>query len=54
MKYKIAVYGSAAGDYEAFVPLAEEVGRALGERADSVILITGACPGLPYAAAKAA
>jgi predicted Rossmann-fold nucleotide-binding protein len=53
-KYKIGVYGSAAGDYTAFVPIAEQIGRALGEQADSVIVITGACPGLPYAAAKAA
>ncbi|HEY5442018.1 MAG TPA: hypothetical protein VIJ68_00595 [Candidatus Saccharimonadales bacterium] len=54
MKYKIGVYGSAAGDYAAFVPIAEEIGRALGQHADSVIVITGACPGLPYAVAKAA
>jgi len=54
MKYKIGVYGSAAGDYETYTPLAKEVGRLLGEHADSVILITGACPGLPYAAAKSA
>jgi hypothetical protein len=54
MKYKIGVYGSAAGDYTTFIPLAEKIGRALGEHADSVIVITGACPGLPYAAAKTA
>lgn len=54
MKYKIGVYGSAAGDYAAFVPAAEQIGHLLGERADSVIVITGACPGLPYAAAKVA
>jgi predicted Rossmann-fold nucleotide-binding protein len=54
MKYKIGVYGSAAGDYAAFVPIAEKIGSALGKHADSVIIITGACSGLPYAAAKAA
>lgn len=54
MKYKIAVYGSSAGDMEAVLPRATEVGEILGDYADSVIVITGACPGLPYAAAKAA
>jgi predicted Rossmann-fold nucleotide-binding protein len=54
MKYKIGVYGSAAGDYTTFIPLAEKIGLALGEHAGSVIVITGACPGLPYAAAKIA
>jgi len=54
MKYKIGVYGSAAGDYQAFVPLAQQVGQLLGEHADSVIVLTGACSGLPYVAAKAA
>ncbi len=54
MKYKVGVYGSAAGDYEAFLPIAAKVGQALAEHADSVIVITGACPGLPYAAAKTA
>lgn len=53
-KYKIGVYGSAAGDYKAFIPIAEQVGQALGRQAGSVIVITGACTGLPYAAAKAA
>jgi predicted Rossmann-fold nucleotide-binding protein len=53
-KLKIGVYGSAAGNYEAFVPLAEQVGRALGKYADSVVVITGACSGLPYVAATAA
>lgn len=54
MKHKIAVYGSAAGDYKDFLPIATRAGELLGEHADSVIVITGACSGLPYAAAKAA
>ena len=54
MKYKIGVFGSVAGDMDKAMPLAEEVGRLLGERADSVIVITGACPGVPYVAAKVA
>jgi predicted Rossmann-fold nucleotide-binding protein len=53
-KYRVGVFGSSAGEYEASLPLAEEIGRLLGEQADSVIVITGACPGLPYAAAQAA
>ena len=54
MKYKIAVYGSVAGDMKTAMPLAVEVGELLGQHADSVVVITGACPGLPYAAAKVA
>lgn len=54
MKYKISVYGSAAGNYQDFLPMASRVGEILGDHADEVIVITGACTGLPYAAAKAA
>jgi predicted Rossmann-fold nucleotide-binding protein len=53
-KYKVGVYGSSAGDLAAMLPRAAELGRILGEYADSIIIITGACPGLPYAAAQAA
>jgi predicted Rossmann-fold nucleotide-binding protein len=53
-KYKIGVFGSAGGDYQQFMVLAAMIGEALGEYADSVIVITGACTGLPYAAARAA
>lgn len=53
-KYKIGVYGSAAGNYADFVPVAKKIGKGLGKHADSVIVVTGACPGLPYAVAKAA
>jgi predicted Rossmann-fold nucleotide-binding protein len=54
MQYKIAVFGSASGDMDGAMPLANALGEALGEHASDVIVITGACPGLPYAAAKAA
>jgi predicted Rossmann-fold nucleotide-binding protein len=54
MKYKIGVFGSSAGDMEKVVPKAVEIGEALARHADSVIVITGACTGLPYVAAKAA
>ncbi len=53
-KYKIGVFGSAGGDYGSFLPLATQIGSALGDHADSVIVVTGACTGLPYAAATAA
>jgi predicted Rossmann-fold nucleotide-binding protein len=49
MKYKIGVYGSAAGDIEAALPKAKELGKTLAGYSDRLILITGACPGLPYA-----
>ncbi len=49
MKYKIGIYGSAAGDIEAALPKAKELGKAFAECSDRLILITGACPGLPYA-----
>lgn len=49
MKYKIGIYGSASGDMEAALPKAKELGNALAQYSDRLILITGACPGLPYA-----
>ncbi|OGL30857.1 hypothetical protein A3F37_00225 [Candidatus Saccharibacteria bacterium RIFCSPHIGHO2_12_FULL_41_12] len=54
MKYKIGVYGSAAGEIDGVVPKIIELGNALKKHADSVIVITGACKGLPYIAAKQA
>ncbi len=52
MSYKIAVYGSAAGDYSMAVAKTRELGEALGKR--NCVVITGACDGLPYAACVAA
>ena len=49
---KIAVYGSAAGDIEASKEKAREAGREIARKRH--ILITGACPGLPYEAALGA
>ena len=49
MKYKLAIYGSAAGDMSKAAPTAHELGKILQGYADQFILITGACPGLPYA-----
>jgi predicted Rossmann-fold nucleotide-binding protein len=49
MKYKIGIYGSAAGDMKAAMPRAKQLGKELAKHSDRLILITGACPGLPYA-----
>lgn len=49
MKYKIGIFGSSAGDIAAVMPKAMELGKVLQDYADQIILITGACPGLPYA-----
>src|SRR4051812_23484607 len=54
MKYKIGIFGSSAGDMSVTLPKAQALGQVLKEYADSVILITGACPGLPYAVAHEA
>lgn len=53
-RYKIGVYGSAGGEPE--INKANQSAQIIGNeiaRANSII-ITGACPGLPYAAAVAA
>ncbi len=50
---KIAVYGSASGDIpQDFREKARELGRAIAKRGH--VLITGACPGLPYDAVEGA
>ncbi len=49
MKFKLGIYGSAAGDIKAAMPKALGLGKVLQDYADKLILITGACPGLPYA-----
>jgi len=54
MKYKIGIFGSSAGDVAIAMPKAIEIGKALGQYKNSIIVINGACPGLPYAAAKQA
>jgi hypothetical protein len=46
---KIGVYGSAAGNFsEQLIEKAQELGREIARQKH--ILITGACPGLPYQA----
>ncbi len=50
--YKIAVYGSAVKADENTEKLASELGKEIAQ--SGCILVTGGCPGLPHAAAKAA
>lgn len=52
MKYKIGVYGSNIREGEHEVCLARTIGMHLAEQ--GVIVITGACSGIPYIAARAA
>ena len=49
MKLTVGVYGSASGEIPRAVrKKAREVGRAIGKR--GYVLLTGACPGIPYEA----
>jgi len=51
MRLTVGVMGSAAGDHSAVVQKqVRTLGQAIGQR--GLILITGACPGLPYECAK--
>lgn len=54
MKYKIGVFGSVAGDMTLALTKAQQLAKVLAQYADTVIIVTGACTGLPYAVAKAA
>ncbi len=54
MKYKLGIYGSSAGDIKAVTPRAIELGKALSAYSDKLILVTGACQGLPYIVAAEA
>lgn len=49
----VGVMGGAGRDIpEAYLAKAEELGEAVGEQ--NCVLVTGACPGLPFAAARGA
>lgn len=52
MTYKIGVYGSNRIESEAAVQAAQSLGAELARQ--GVIVITGACSGMPYAVARAA
>lgn len=52
-RYAIGIMGSASGEHdEASVLKMIRLGRAIAEHGH--VLVTGGCPGLPYAAARAA
>lgn len=46
MKYKIGVYGSAVNEKESTRKIAKKLGQVLGNF--DIIVITGACTGIPY------
>ena len=53
MTYTIAVFGSAAGNMnDDILAKARVIGRIIAEK--DCILLTGACPGIPYEAIKGA
>ncbi len=53
MALTVGVMGGAGRDIpEAYLAKAEELGEAVGE--ENCVLVTGACPGLPFAAARGA
>lgn len=51
-KYKIGVYGSNITESEEAVQFAQTLGKELAQ--NNVVVITGACSGMPYAVASAA
>lgn len=51
-KYKIGVFGSSAGDLDKIIPKAHELGEELSKQ--NIIIITGACAGLPFEVASTA
>lgn len=57
MKYKIGIFGSGGTGgkpTELVEEAARAIGRALGDRSESVIAVTGGCSGMPYLAAEQA
>lgn len=46
MKYKIGIFGSSEGNFEKIIEKATELGSELSKY--DVILVTGACSGIPY------
>jgi hypothetical protein len=48
MKYKIGIFGSAIDESSQSVQMAHDLGNKLGKLGDSIILINGACSGMPH------
>lgn len=46
MIFKIGIFGSSDGDFEKNIPAARRLGEILAKK--NVILLTDACPGLPF------
>lgn len=51
MKFKIGVFGSAVDEGAKVMEKAREIGREFGKYKNRVIMVTGACSGIPYEAA---
>ena len=54
MKYKVGVFGSAVDEGDEVMAKARQVGEALGKFKEKIIVVTGACSGVPYEAAREA
>lgn len=54
MKFKIGVYGSAEEMADHQIEKARALGRELAKYKDQIIIITGACSGIPYEVAHEA
>ncbi len=54
MKYKLGVFGSVVDETEKTRRIARQLGKEISTFSKSVILINGACPGIPYEVARAA
>ena len=54
MKYKIAILGSAVDESAASLEKARMLGQTLASHADHVMLLNGACPGMPDHVIRAA
>jgi predicted Rossmann-fold nucleotide-binding protein len=52
VKRKIGIFGSIAGIDSKADEAASKLARALEKYADQIVVITGACPGLPYIVAS--
>ena len=53
-KLKIGIFGSAAQEGNETILKAQELGKVLGHYADSIILVNGACEGIPFEVMKGA
>ncbi|MCL5433229.1 MAG: hypothetical protein M1524_03915 [Patescibacteria group bacterium] len=48
MKYKLGIFGSAVEEKDEVTKKARKLGELLGKYRDKIIVITGACSGIPY------